>query len=141
MATIENLRAWITGDLGRFAPEKTHILNVGQEVGNVDFPDESAVKENADGRMSSFRIYTDTNCYMITAKERADGGYLGCTSHTRKPRAGEDWHRGHDLADGKLTAETWRRILADIVSYELVRVHDPREAQKRAELPAEYVTP
>ncbi|MEE8114809.1 MAG: hypothetical protein V3T23_10710, partial [Nitrososphaerales archaeon] len=49
--------------------------------------------------------------------------YLGCTASSRKPRAGEDWTRGSDLADGDLSLETWNKILGDIVAYELVRVH------------------
>lgn len=70
-------------------------------------------------------IYTDTNRYSITAHEgnAEKQSYLGCVASSRKPRAGEDWTRGRDLADGPFTEETWRKILADIVSYELVRVH------------------
>ena len=41
---------------------------------------------------------------------------------TRKPRAGEDWNRGRDLADGSYTKETWDKIISNIVSYELVKV-------------------
>jgi hypothetical protein len=51
-----------------------------------------------------------------------DRGYLGCIASSRRWRAGEDWHRGSDLPDGPLTEETWRSILAAIVSYELVDV-------------------
>ena len=35
------------------------------------------------------------------------------------PRAGEDWTRGNDLPDGKLTKETWSSILRGIICYEL----------------------
>lgn len=76
-----------------------------------------------------FRVYTDTNCYRVSAKVREDGtGYLGCIASARKPRAGEDWTRGNDLPDGPLSEETWRNILAAIVGYELVsiaRSHKP----------------
>lgn len=70
-----------------------------------------------------FRLYTDHHAYSIraqvptTADER---GYLGCTVSRRKPRAGEDWTRGSDLADGPFSMQTWTRILSDIIGYELV---------------------
>jgi len=63
-------------------------------------------------------FYTNTNKYTIKAKPTYLGGGASC----RKPRAGEDWTRGRDLADGDFTCETWREILADIVSYELVKI-------------------
>jgi hypothetical protein len=76
-----------------------------------------------------WHIFTDTNRYSINVHVHADGrGYLGCLASCRKPRAGEDWHRGSDLADGPLSMGTWHRILADIVSYEMVKVHDPKKA-------------
>ena len=49
-------------------------------------------------------------------------GYLGCIATTRKPRAGENWNRGNDLADGGYCKETWREIKDDILAYELVKV-------------------
>lgn len=49
-------------------------------------------------------------------------GYLGCIGDTRKPRAGEDWNRGNDLADGSYSKETWQEIVNDILAYELVKV-------------------
>ena len=84
-----------------------------------------------------WRVYTDNNVYTFSAApltERSPMGYLGCTSLARRERAGEDWHRGSDLADGPLTLETWRKILADIVSYEMVKVHDKKKALKDAEV-------
>ena len=60
-------------------------------------------------------IYTDNHFYAIDATS----DYLGCVASSRKPRPGEDWTRGSDLSDGKLNKETWHRILADIVGYEL----------------------
>lgn len=70
------------------------------------------------------KIYTDNNCYSIVANAKEDGKtYLGCIAKSRKPRAGEDWVRGSDLADGELTAGTFIKILGDIVAYELVKVH------------------
>jgi len=66
------------------------------------------------------KIYTDGNEYNI----RAHADYLGCIVNSRKPRPGEDWHRGNDLADGKLNYETWNRILRDIIAYELKSISD-----------------
>lgn len=84
-----------------------------------------------------FRIYTDNNSYSIIASTRGpDHSYLGCGASTRKPRAGEDWTRGNDLADGKLEESVWRQILADIVSYEMVKVHHREDAVRAVELPA-----
>jgi hypothetical protein len=74
-------------------------------------------------------LYTDTNEYQIKALLKDNGrNYLGCVASSRKPRAGETWTRGNDLADGPLTFKTWYDILADIVAYETVKVHpsDPR---------------
>lgn len=76
-------------------------------------------------------LYTDSNSYRIGATiEEFDSirtkTYLGCISSSRKPRAGEDWSRGNDLADGKFDKDTWKQIVADIVSYELVKVHRPK---------------
>jgi hypothetical protein len=75
-------------------------------------------------------LYTENNIYHISARppnseNRGDKGYLGCISTSRKPRAGEDWHRGNDLADGPFGFETWHKILRDIVAYELVKIHRP----------------
>lgn len=66
------------------------------------------------------RIYTDVNVYSITARAETDGGYLGAMGKSRKPRAGEDWTRGNDLADGPLNLDTWRQIKDCILSYEMV---------------------
>ena len=112
MPTTQDVKNWYERDLGRFASYGTHV-----EVRAEFTPDEPVAEH-----LLRIRIYTDTNFYSIVAKEKEPNGYLGCTSNSRKPRAGEDWHRGNDLADGPLTEETWRKILSDIVSYELVRV-------------------
>lgn len=73
------------------------------------------------------KLYTDNNYYSIIATldkaNQKPGGYLGCIASSRKPRAGEDWTRGNDLADGEFSQETWNNILADIVAYELVEIH------------------
>ncbi len=68
------------------------------------------------------RLYTLTNVYFIVATST---GYLGATVSSRKSRAGEDWTRGSDLADGEFSKETWFAILGDIVGHELVKIHRP----------------
>lgn len=68
------------------------------------------------------KLYTSTNMYSIVATE---DGYLGAIANSRQPRAGEDWTRGNDLADGEFSKETWVNILNDIVGYELVEIHRP----------------
>ena len=60
-------------------------------------------------------------------KTFSNDGYLGCISQTRKPRAGEDWNRGNDLADGSYSKETFDKIVYDILAYELVKVAQPVE--------------
>ena len=81
----------------------------------------------------AIRIYTDTNCYLISAHIHKDGhGYLGCIASSRKPRAGEEHTRGNDLPDGPLDENTWRKILYSIVGYELVKIHRPTPAQAEA---------
>lgn len=127
MASIEDFKQWIDRDFRRFAPIETHVQN-------IEPPDRVS---RGPQQAMSVRVFTDTNQYTIHAIERPDGtGYLGCTSSCRKPRAGETWTRGRDLHDGPLTERDWFRILADIVSYELVRFHDPAEAMRRAAVPA-----
>lgn len=70
-----------------------------------------------------FNIYTETHRYRISAIDRSeDDGYLGCTASVRKPRAGEDWNRGNDLADGPFNKKTWEKIKGDIIAYELVKL-------------------
>jgi len=82
--------------------------------------DKYLLKEIAEGRLRAY-LYTDGHCYAIDA---TDTGYLGCVVSSRKPRPGEDWTRGSDLADGKLNEETWNLILRDIVAYELKTISD-----------------
>ena len=74
------------------------------------------------------KIFTKDHQYNISAhlpkknESGADSGYLGCIADTRKPRAGEDWNRGNDLADGEYGEKTWQEIKDDILAYELVKV-------------------
>lgn len=66
-------------------------------------------------------LFTDVNDYSIVAIDN----YLGCTYSSRRPRAGEDWTRGGDLADGEFCQKTWVKILSDIIGAELVKIHRP----------------
>ena len=74
----------------------------------------------------SLYLYTERNRYCIRVRPPEDDeGYLGATVTCRKPRAGEDWHRGNDLSDGPFCEKTWLSVLADIVAYECVKLHRP----------------
>jgi len=71
------------------------------------------------------KIFTKDHQYGISAhlaRTNQDDSYLGCIANTRKSRAGEDWSRGNDLADGSYSAKTWQEIKDDILAYELVKV-------------------
>ena len=121
MATLNDFEQWLC-ELRRAGPASMYV----EEVSGQGQPEPQR----------RVRLYTHTNRYAIVATVREDGGYLGCIANCRKPRAGEDWTRGSDLADGTLSQETWHKILADIVSYEMVRVHSIADAHKAAEIQA-----
>lgn len=110
MATIEDLKVWIENDLGRRGPASRKIHDITEEW---------LTKNPQDNPYYRIQIFTFTNRYTIFAIERSDGGYLGCGSSSRKSRPGEDWIRGNDLPDGKLTKDTWNNILHGIICYEL----------------------
>lgn len=133
-ATIKNFKTWVE-NIGRFMSPKNieRVDDEGQcdDDGNYEFK-------------YGVRIYTDNNVYKIVARETSGNqGYLGCVASSRKPRAGEKWTRGRDLADGSLTKETWYRILGDVVSYELVEVHrsTPAYTQDDEEINTDNVGP
>ena len=116
MATLKDFMKW-TNEISRYGKLGNCAIITGDEV-----PSDVAQSK------INIKIFTDTNCYSITARDSEDdAGYLGCIASTRKPRAGEDWTRGNDLDDGDLTKETWYRILGDIISYEMVKVHKREE--------------
>ena len=83
------------------------------------------VKRDDEGMDLQLRIFTETHRYHISAHPQltAEGrSYLGCMASCRKPRAGEEHHRGNDLPDGPLDEETFRAIMFAIVGYELVKL-------------------
>lgn len=79
----------------------------------------------AEGDEPRITLFTAINKYVISYRipdgEKPEG-YLGCVAASRMPRAGEEWCRGNDLPDGPFSIATWQKILAHIVSYEMVRV-------------------
>lgn len=70
------------------------------------------------------KIWTLNNVYSICGSIHVENlpGFLMCGALSRKPRTGETWCRGNDLADGKFGEKTWNRILQDIVRYEAEEV-------------------
>jgi len=77
---------------------------------------------------NGIRVYFYTHNYRYSILVKPDT-YLGCTVQARKPRAGEDWTRGNDLADGSYCYQTWRKIKNDIIAYELVKVIKPTQTK------------
>jgi hypothetical protein len=115
---FSDLKEWMTRDIARYS--------------NLDH---HAIIHFASNHLK-VQIFTDNNEYSISARrDQTDQGYIGCSSKCRKARAGEDHRRGSDLADGPYNEQTWRRILADIVSYELVRIHVPKQPQADIPMP------
>lgn len=110
---IEQLRKWFSEI---YSPAKVdRALHIDQIV----VPDSPIRKLYVRAK-----IWTFTNVYGITASIHVENppGYLACGAQSRKPRVGETWCRGNDLADGRFSEETWRRILCDIVRYEAEEV-------------------
>ena len=72
------------------------------------------------------QVSTQSQVYTLTVGYRegnrtVEDLYFGATVKSRRMRAGETWRRGRDLHDGKFTEACWHRILADILSCELVK--------------------
>ena len=91
---------------------------------DISYKGDDCIEEH-DNRIV-LKLYTDKNVYSIMAKLSVrNGGYLGAGYSCRKPRAGETWTRGGDLADGDFSYETWIKIMGDIIGTELVKIHLP----------------
>lgn len=129
MATLKDLDNWIRRDLSRSGAPDSHMLNTVEHKGGGFYEGPRGGHGNPPETVARYMLYTRTNRYSIKAVEREGGptetrsSYLGCIANCRMPRAGENWTRGSDLADGELTEATWHRILGDILSYEMVKVH------------------
>lgn len=68
-----------------------------------------------------FRVFKATHCYNITAKSYGRGrGYLRCEATSTKWLPGEEWCRGNDLYDGRLTTETFEKIIRNVLGYEFL---------------------
>lgn len=119
------------------ADEYSELKSWLEEMRRINIEDYMIVRREND--MIRIRFYTDSHQYAIVArlpnrggdKYRGpdDKGYLGCYASCRKPRAGENWTRGNDLADGPYTRETWQRVMSDILAYELVKIAKPQKAR------------
>ena len=64
-------------------------------------------------------MYSDKHEYHITIRKDK---YIGAGVRNRYTHVFETHHRGMDLSDGKYNVETMLNILADIVSYEVVKI-------------------
>ena len=69
-----------------------------------------------DGHLGKVIFCTATNTYAIVFSHT----YLGCVASSRVERAGENWTRGNDLADGDFSRATFDKIMRDVVAYEMV---------------------
>ena len=72
------------------------------------------IQEKPYGRGVEFILTTVRSIYGIFARpaNNGDSSYLGAMVACRESGG------GNDLADGRLTAETWNDIIADIVAFE-----------------------
>lgn len=127
LANIDDFWKWFT--LGKFIrseisypfdppfiPNPCYTVQVNKDVIHVEF-------------------FTEVNKYRINIRVPTgkDMGYLGCTSSARKSRAGENYTRGNDLADGPFTEGTWIKIMSDILSYEMVNIRRTKASQPNEE--------
>ena len=69
-------------------------------------------------------IYSRDYEYHIVIRDEKNRNYLGAGYSCRISLPGEDWHRGNDLYDGRLTLGTFFGILEDIISNELVAIEN-----------------
>ena len=102
------------------AKHKEKLEKLIEELSNAKFGRSSKFLWKYDEDRTYVTLFSNGHSYHINATD----SYLGCTASTRKPRPGEDWTRGSDLADGKFNTETWNRILRDIIAYELKTISD-----------------
>jgi len=112
MANVNDFLKWIKEfDRGSGLTNKVQIVEDGPE-------------EDSGARRVRLNLFTQTHRYAICVINECTKArsYLGCISYCRAPYAGEDNIRSSDLADGKLSRQTWARIKNDILCHELVNM-------------------
>jgi len=118
VASINNVKQWMT-ELVRVGYNSKEYLNITEDSGDCD----SSGRSNFTFR---FTFYTRLFEYHIVAVQETTNdkykSYLGCTCTSRMKKPGEDWNRGRDLKDGKLSRSTWEGIKDDILWHELVPI-------------------
>ena len=114
---ISQLRKWLSGI---YPPSK---LDRALQIDYIEVS-ESPVKK----LYTRSKIWTMNTVYSIHAGMHVlnPPGYMGCGARSRKPRTGETWERGNDLADGDFSEATWQKILQDIVRYEAEEVRSEK---------------
>jgi len=141
---IERIFMENTKPLYKLASEFPELYNWVKTISRCNEIDDFVIADYKENRVI-IRFFTKNYQYRITARlpritnehiietdingetvgesnAPIDDGYLGCVAQVRKPRAGEDWVRSRDLADGTYCEETWKRIVNDIVAFELVKI-------------------
>lgn len=103
-------------------PELATWLKKIVKYGNVD--SQILIMRKHESKCLRYRCWLYTNDYRYTFSahikfDENEKDYLGGYVETRKPRPGENWHRGNDLPDGEYTEETFNKIVRAIVAYEL----------------------
>lgn len=105
--------------LGHGEKDLANKLIAMSRYGNVDSTILIGAFKNDLGRYKVW-FFTNDHSYSISIYlPEGNNSYMGCIASCRKPKPGETWTRGSDLADGKYSDETWLSILNDIVSYEM----------------------
>jgi len=102
-------------DLRKWLEEISRYKKIKDFVFISDYKEKELIK---------LKVYTKDHYYAISAHLPSEKkkGYLGCIGQVRKARAGEDWLRGRDLADGSYSKETWQELKDDVIAFELVKV-------------------
>ena len=121
---LETLRGWLSEIAKDFTIIETPLSVLGRKLSKGKGWEIRDDIPPSDGMAHySAQIFTATNIYRISANFGEGGSYLGCTTTSRMPRAGEDWSRGNDLPDGEFCRETWDAISRAILRYETVDIH------------------
>ncbi len=123
----KQLEKWLS-EISRFCNPKDFVNWTGGECDGKEV-------------VERFKLYTRDHAYAIVAKQSDKKSYLGCVASARKPRAGEDWTRGRDLADGDFSQETWNKIKNDILSFELVKIAKKQRIESIPEVTGPSIEP